>query len=247
MICEFCGQEHNGEYGSGRFCSKSCRMKYIASKVKNHKCNWPHHDANNNWKCRICNKIFRTRKEMTEHRNNIHGKVKQWNKGLKNETSESLKKASETYKKHIKEGLIIPYQLGKPIPEEVKKKISYSMKKAHEEKRAYYIGKKEKLNGGMSYPEMWFENVIIDRFENKNFEYNFHVGSYYLDFAWVECKKCIEIDGEQHYRFERHIKHDKIRDEYLKSLGWIILRLPWKDIISDKEKYINIAKNFIDE
>lgn len=34
MICEFCGKEHDGSYGSGRFCSKSCRMKFIASKVK---------------------------------------------------------------------------------------------------------------------------------------------------------------------------------------------------------------------
>ena len=35
MICEFCGKEHDGVYGSGRFCNKSCRMKFIASKVKN--------------------------------------------------------------------------------------------------------------------------------------------------------------------------------------------------------------------
>lgn len=28
-ICEVCGKEHDGSYGSGRFCSKHCRMSYI--------------------------------------------------------------------------------------------------------------------------------------------------------------------------------------------------------------------------
>lgn len=28
MICEYCGKEHNGEYGSGRFCSKSCAISF---------------------------------------------------------------------------------------------------------------------------------------------------------------------------------------------------------------------------
>ena len=28
MICEYCKQEHDGSYGSGRFCSAACRSKY---------------------------------------------------------------------------------------------------------------------------------------------------------------------------------------------------------------------------
>jgi len=27
-ICENCGKEHDGSYGSGRFCSKSCKMSF---------------------------------------------------------------------------------------------------------------------------------------------------------------------------------------------------------------------------
>lgn len=30
MICEVCGKEHDGSYGSGRFCSRSCGCKYSA-------------------------------------------------------------------------------------------------------------------------------------------------------------------------------------------------------------------------
>lgn len=31
MICEKCGKEHNGSYGSGRFCSASCARSYSTS------------------------------------------------------------------------------------------------------------------------------------------------------------------------------------------------------------------------
>ena len=37
MKCENCGEEHDGSYGSGRFCSLHCRKSYIAKKVKNRK------------------------------------------------------------------------------------------------------------------------------------------------------------------------------------------------------------------
>lgn len=33
-ICEFCGKEHNGSYGTGRFCNRSCRSKWAGQKTK---------------------------------------------------------------------------------------------------------------------------------------------------------------------------------------------------------------------
>ena len=33
MICEICGKEHNGSYGSGRFCSKKCASSFSAKNV----------------------------------------------------------------------------------------------------------------------------------------------------------------------------------------------------------------------
>lgn len=37
MICEFCGVEHDGNYGSGRFCSSSCARKYASTLNKDEK------------------------------------------------------------------------------------------------------------------------------------------------------------------------------------------------------------------
>lgn len=37
MICEYCHKEHDGSYGSGRFCSKTCASKYTSSMRKSTK------------------------------------------------------------------------------------------------------------------------------------------------------------------------------------------------------------------
>ena len=35
MICENCGKEHDGSYGSGRFCSKECARSYATNHEQN--------------------------------------------------------------------------------------------------------------------------------------------------------------------------------------------------------------------
>ena len=34
-VCENCGKEHDGSYGSGRFCSKECARSYSSKQNKN--------------------------------------------------------------------------------------------------------------------------------------------------------------------------------------------------------------------
>ena len=37
MICEKCGKEHDGTFGSGRFCSRSCANAHFHSKEQKEK------------------------------------------------------------------------------------------------------------------------------------------------------------------------------------------------------------------
>ena len=47
MKCEFCGKEHDGSYGSGRFCSESCKQQYNSiPKDNKHYC------------CKFCGREF---------------------------------------------------------------------------------------------------------------------------------------------------------------------------------------------
>lgn len=128
---------------------------------------------------------------------------------------------------------------------DIKNKISNSMKKAHLEGRAWNIGKSRWKNEP-SYPELFFMQVIENEFIDKDYKKEFNVGVYSLDFAWVKKKKYIEIDGEQHYRFDDYADRDKRKDLFLKDKGWQVLRIRWKDMYKDSKNYIYIAKKFID-
>ena len=73
-----------------------------------------------------------------------------------------------------------------------------------------------------------------------------HVGSWYIDFADVNRKIAIEIDGRQHELPEQKAK-DKIKDDYLVSYGWKVFRIKWQKLTKEfrdelKNKIIMILK-----
>lgn len=102
------------------------------------------------------------------------------------------------------------------------------MKKFYEGKSIWYT----QIEKRKSYAEQYFESIFIKA------ERNYHVGRYFLDFAWIDKKYYVEVDGEQHYTDEG-IEHDRIRTEQLKELGWVcIKRIRWSEFkkLSDIEK-----------
>lgn len=85
MKCENCGNEHDGSYGSGKFCSEHCRRSFCGKKNKKHVCNFKCKKAPyGTWKCNACNLVFSTRRELSCHNHKIHPVQKgtSWNKGL---------------------------------------------------------------------------------------------------------------------------------------------------------------------
>lgn len=163
-----------------------------------------------------------------------------WNKGLTKETSEII---SEYAKKNS-----IKYRgenssfYGKKHSEETKEKISKSRTKYLEENPDKVPYKLNHYSKGPSYPELYWKRVF-DGY-NIDYEEQYPIGLYQLDFAILDKKIDIEIDGEQHYLDERVIKSDKKRTLYLESLGWAVIRIRWSEYkkISDekaKSEYIN--------
>ncbi|VAX34134.1 Putative DNA methylase [hydrothermal vent metagenome] len=59
------------------------------------------------------------------------------------------------------------------------------------------------------------------------------IGNYIADFYCPKAKLIIELDGGQHYSGERKWK-DRVRDEYMRSMGIKVLRF------SDKEIFRNL-------
>ena len=167
-----------------------------------------------------------------------------WNKGLTKENDERVKKYSETISRRMQAG-IIPYpNYGRKLNDDQKEKVSIGMKLAHKEGRAWNIGM-SRWNNDPSYPESFFMKVIANEFIDKNYIREFPFSKYSLDFAWEHKKKCIEIDGEQHERFNSVKERDMAKDRLLKEEGWGVLRIKWKDLYKDTKYYISVAKDFI--
>ena len=129
---------------------------------------------------------------------------------------------------------------GRKVSAETRERISKSMKKFIKEnpdKVPYILNHKSK---GPSYPEIIWKGILISR--GICFEEQFKQGSYSLDFALLDKKIDLEIDGEQHYTDERIVLHDQKRTEYLSSIGWKVIRVRWSQFCSlshiEKENFI---------
>jgi very-short-patch-repair endonuclease len=63
------------------------------------------------------------------------------------------------------------------------------------------------------------------------------IGDYIVDFYCPKAKLAIEIDGSQHLSGEM-TSYDRIRDEYLSSLGLRVLRFSNTDVLKHVEEVV---------
>lgn len=168
---------------------------------------------NISWKCKYCSEVFANRRALFEHFKvcDIKQSVPKDSLG-RTAHPESGKKTAET--KRILGIKSKPHKQS----DETKKKISESQKKAFREGR-----NKPWVNPSInrSFAEEYFYNIF------KGCENNYYCNGYVLDFAWVEKKCYVEVDGEQHYT-EDGLKHDTERTKFLSEKGWkLIKRIRW--------------------
>lgn len=94
-----------------------------------------------------------------------------------------------------------------------------------------------------SYPEKFIRELLNKHCEIP-YEPQYPVSRFSLDFAFLEQKVALEVDGKQHNYPER-AAHDKRRDKKLASLGWIVIRIPWQpknDCESVKLRFFNFLQ-----
>ncbi len=60
------------------------------------------------------------------------------------------------------------------------------------------------------------------------------IGDYLVDFFCPKAKLVVEIDGSQHFSDET-VEYDRIRDEYLRSLGLRVLRVTNTNVLKHVE------------
>lgn len=261
MKCENCGNEHDGSYGNGRFCSKHCRyvwigkesnitMKRRGTKRNNlSKSGYRKRSPFGTWKCEKCQIVFETKHELQYHNHENHPipKGTSWNKGLTKETDVRVLKFSQILKNEYRSGRLKPSNLGKRHTKEQNKKISESMKKyysEHTELSPYKLHHSSKE----SYPEKYFNKLLINE-GIINFKREFPIKRYSLDFAFENNKIDLEIDGSQHYTDSRIVQHDIERTQNLEKEGWKVIRVRWdewkKKTLEEKREWIENFKKIV--
>ena len=104
-------------------------------------------------------------------------------------------------------------------------------------------------NSTIQERRLW--NLLKNRqFHNLKFKRKHPIGDYIVDFICKEAKVIIEIDGGQHNELE-NINYDKVRTEFLNSLGYKVVRF-WNNevyeniegVLSKLEQEINPHQEF---
>ena len=87
----------------------------------------------------------------------------------------------------------------------------------------------------------WIRNRQIC---HQKFRREVPIHPYTVDFCCAELKLIIEVDGEHHLTPEG-LEHDRIRDAYLRGLGFEILRIPGYAVIRDGSAVVEQIREFV--
>lgn len=111
--------------------------------------------------------------------------------------------------------------------------------KAHPEQTAW-----RKTN--LSYPEKLFQDEIINLklHEKYAIEREYSIFPYYIDFAFLNEKIAVEIDGSQHLLLEKK-ESDNKKDQLLINNGWSVIRITENEIKTNLNVFITNLENIL--
>ncbi len=81
---------------------------------------------------------------------------------------------------------------------------------------------------------LWY-HLRAHRFMGKKFKRQKPIGRYVVDFVCLEEKLIIELDGGQH---ADQVDYDQVRDTWLKSEGYTVLRFWNNELMGDMESVL---------
>jgi len=75
------------------------------------------------------------------------------------------------------------------------------------------------------------------KLDGRKFRRQYSIGKYIADFCCPSEKLIVELDGDPHGEYQK-IQNDEIRDLYLESLGFKVLRFENRIVFQDPEYLI---------
>lgn len=217
------------------------------------------------YNCQYCNKEFNTKRGLVIHIQSKHNKLqdydskyKFWNYILENKPIPKCEICGIN-------DIVVNSHRGSHICNNFECKHKYlsnnqnkiqqnhpELKENARQRRIKYLRDKSNFNSTafgkrankeLSYLEKWFFDNIIQKYNltdkytiiNEYTEYK-----YFLDFAFINIKLDVELDGKCHFNNDdSRIQHDIDRDNYLQNKGWKIFRISWYDVKYNEIEIIN--------
>ena len=264
--CENCGKVITVIYGSGRFCNASCKSSFNAKSRKmteERKAQLAKARSKRTFNiikdlqyCSFCKKECKNKNSLINHERLCKENPNRIESPFKRYNDLGLNRGHNQYTKAKELGLPKPEMIEKQRKsisermkannpsrkEEVRKKISESIKKAHDEGRGHtWIHRPD----NPSYAEQWLYGFLDAR--NVQYKKEVPFKGFFLD-VLVGNDKVIEIDEEQQYsleKFQEIIERVQRKDKLLKENGYKELRLRWSLVQSDKENQVKILESFL--
>jgi len=162
-----------------------------------------------------------------------------WAKGKTKHNNASILQQSNTLKQNYKEGNITNAFKDKHHNEQSKeilrqKRFDYL---SDENNISTFTNRHKRL---MSKGESIINKMLKDNsfYEKYSIINEYPIYPYFIDFAFVDQKIAIEYDGEPHFTNGlKRVEHDMKKDNFLRSKGWRIYRIPYYEL-----KYFTIEK-----
>ena len=118
------------------------------------------------------------------------------------------------------------------------------MKKSHYNKGLKNLARSLRKYGTHGEAVLWSEVLRAKKFYGLQFNRQFSIENYIVDFICRKLNLIIEIDGASH---QHKTEEDKIRDKRLKKLGYQVIRVDEGEVLNDLNNIIKTIEYYLPE
>jgi|SRR5690625_756628 len=151
------------------------------------------------------------------------------------------KNANERVREVVEEGTFWLEGRTTPMSEEERKRISERMRKDNPMFKEEYASKMRRsmekvLRERATRQELSFKRGIESWGYYPKFQHA--VDKAVVDFAFIDAKLAIEIDGLVHSKMAEVREKDRVRDARLRDLGWEVIRIPNRQVETNLDEIL---------